>query len=344
MVKKRERNRIVYIPYYGNGVRTNNTNEYTFNMVKILKNKYSVTGSLAKPTELLKMLRTKAVFLNWVEATGLSRKMKIQLMLHKLFGAKLIWVFHDKYPHDVDKNSKMTRNMNWLAQYSSAIMLHSKNSRKYVPGSAQNKKKAVFVPHILYESHNETVSTDIIREKYQITEDNFVFTMFGIIRPYKNFERGIEAFQKLNLDNAKLLIVGSPFDLEYAKKIEHLCKEDENIILDMHYISDARLDAIIDISDVILVPYKNESSMNSGVMIQAFSRGTTVIVPDICMARDMAAYKFFYMYRESLDKVMLKAYKNGKVFNRSMGKKAKEYMYQNNNSDIVEMKIDTILK
>ncbi len=339
----RNRKFIVYIPYRKR-TRTVNSNEYTSNMIEILEEKYCVTGELADPFDLISMLRTKAVFLNWVEDTGLSVRMKIRIILHKVFGAKIIWVFHNKYPHDTMPNKVSTCNMNWLARYSDRIMLHSKSSRAYIPDFAKNGKKAVYVPHIVYDVRGEDRKMEVLKAKYGIQAQDFVFTMFGRIKLYKNIESGIEAFQKINVGNTKLLIAGAPIDIKYARKVKGLCEKADNIILDLRYLSDPELDAVIDLSDVILLTHKSESSMNSGVMIQAFSRGKTVIAPDICMAKDLAKYNFFYMYEKSLNAAVMEAYQNGKDVNRHMGKMARKYIYAHNNKEVVKKYIYKLLK
>ena len=109
--------------------------------------------------------------------------------------------------------------------------------------------------------------------------------MFGGIRRYKGYEKGIMAFDRLDIDDAKLVLAGWGTDVGYAKYLRDLSAHNESIILDLRYIPGITLNALIGISDVIVLPYTNKSSMNSGVMIQAFSNGKTVITPDICMAR-----------------------------------------------------------
>ena len=126
-----------------------------------------------------------------------------------------------------------------------------------------------------------------------ILEKDFVFTIFGLVRPYKNIENGIETFIRLNLPNSRLIIAGKPVNVQYAKYIKKLCSENKNIILDLRYIPDSLLDTIINISDVILIPYHDGSSMNSGVMIQAFSKGKTVIAPKIVWLEILQVRVFF---------------------------------------------------
>ncbi len=330
-----KRDTIIYIPYW---MRRSKTNEYTINMIRLLQERYVVNGDLAEPFEISKMLQIKAVFLNWIEQ-DLNTKMKIQLLLHQLLGVQIIWVFHNKYPHDTEQDEYILRNIQWIANHSNVIILHSKSSIKYIPNQKRNRRKAVYIPHLLYESHNDGTDLDNVRIKYKIMQDEFVFLIFGRIRPYKNIEEGIETFCKLKLPHAKLIIAGKPSDNQYADKLKMLCRDNPDIILDLQFISNIMLDNLIDISDVVIMPYKDGSSMNSGVMIQAFSRGKTVIVPDICMAQDMMEQRFFYMYENSLGQVMMKAYKNGKKTNKAMGERAKEYVYRNNNWEKVKKKM-----
>lgn len=335
-----KRNTIIYIPYWK---KNSKINEYIMNMILLLQEQYLVNGSLAEPFEITKMIHVKAVFLNWIEQ-DLDTRMKIQILLHKIMGAKIIWVFHNKYPHVVQQNAHVYKNMNWIADYSSVIVLHSKNSIKYIPNSKRNKRKAVYIPHLLYKSHNKKANLNEIRTIYEINRDDFVFLLFGGISPYKHIEDGIESFRKLKLQHAKLIIAGKPTDNAYAKKIKLLCSNDSDIILNLQFVSNIMLDNLIDISDVVVMPYKNGSSMNSGVMIQAFSKGKTVIAPNICMAQDMAKEKFFYMYKNSLDQVMMKAYKNGKEINKIMGERAKEYIFINNNWEKVKKKVYSLFE
>lgn len=77
--------------------------------------------------------------------------------------------------------------------------------------------------------------------------------------------------------------------------------------------------------------------MNSGVMLQAFSCEKTVIVSDICMAKDLEKNKFFYLFynKKSLRECMCKAYENGADINNRMGEKAYWYVSCFHNEKVV---------
>ncbi len=339
MIQKR--NKVIYIPYSN---KNGDVYEYPVNMIKILEKKYDVCGQLAEPNNVVDMMKTKAVFLNWVE-DRLNRKMKIQLWMYRLLGTKVIWIFHNKFPHQsTGKDKKIAEDMKWLANHASYIILHSRSSRKYLPNYNMNSHKTVYVPLIMFEKRVSLEHTSELRHKYNIKETDFVFTMFGMIKQYKRYEETIKAFKKLGLHGAKLILAGNSNEAEYIKSLKNLCRDCEDIILDIRYIPNITLNAIIEISDVIVAPYVNRSSMNSAVMIQAFSNARTVIIPNICMARDMASQGFFYGYKTSLERVMLKAFKNGKDANREMGNRAYKYVAEHNNEEVVSAKLYSILE
>ncbi len=339
MLREKKRDRVVYIPY---SERRKTVNEYTLNMVRILQDRYYVTGKLTKLTNISQILKTKAVFLNWIEKE-LDKKLKIQLLFHQLFGVKIIWVFHNKVPHEMVDDNRAKKSMKWLANQSDVIILHSKSSKKYIPNAKVNKRKAVYVPHIMYTSYSNGKDVENVRIKYGIGVDDFVFSILGEVKPYKNIEAGIEAFRKLSLQHTKLVIAGMPMDNEYARKIVNMCKADKDIILSFKYLTNVVMDNLIDIADVIVLPYKGESSMNSGVMIHAFSKGKTVVAPDICMAKDYIKEGFFYMYHKDLCGAMQRAYHNGRKGNKDMGDMAEIYMCTHNNESIVRDRIYKLL-
>ena len=334
-----DRNQIIYIPYSESNKFTNGI---LANTAAVLKRKYVVKGSLAEPAHIFEMLRTKAVILNWVEEY-LDGRMKLQLFLYKLSGARIIWFFHNKMPHDMIGEHKALNNMLWLSNMSDTICLLSRNSKKYIPNYKKNCRKAAYIPHIMYKSRADAIDLDNVRGKYGISDKDFVFLIFGLIRPYKNIEAGIEAFKRLGAADAKLIIAGNPVNRRYAKQIRDLCHGNRHIILDMRYLPDDVLDGLIGISDVVVLPYQDKTSMNSGVMIQSFSNARTVIAPDICMARDFAKEKFLYMYKEDLSGAMKTAYCGGKAENRRMGERALNHMRLCHSEEQIARKLFAVL-
>ena len=318
------RDRVVIIPYG----RTGNENEV--NKLRILEENYDVYGCLAEPLDLREMIRTKAVFLGWTEQI-LDARLKTILLLYKLTGTRIFWYYHNKLPHEYESSGKAKKNIRWLADHSTKILLHSKASVEYLPNKRKNEKKAKYVPMVEYSNLADENAVKNVRKHYNIDENSFLFTIFGHIRPYKNLESAIEAFIELNLDNAKLLIVGQASDNAYYKRIKDITSSNRNIIIDNRFVPDRILDYIVTSTDVVIAYYHDETALNSGVMIHAFSCGKPVISADICTARDYSQYDFVYCCKGELKNELKRAYDIGKAKNAIIGQKAMKLMKKDNN-------------
>ena len=323
---KRIRNSIVYIPLARNGA-----NAYTLTMIRLLEKDYLVSGELYSFTNLLSIIRTKAVFLNWIE-DSLDKITKHRILLYKLLGSKIVWVMHNKSSHDPNKDTK--GNINWLKRVSTDIIIHSKGSitelqDKYV-------KKAFYLPHVMYKDSFSRKLPNELRRRYGIDEHDFVFTFFGLIRPCKGIEELISAFGQVKGDDAKLIIVGRSENecKEYSDSIMSLTEVDRRIVFDNVEIPREVLNALIFMSNVIVLPYHTASYLNSGAMIHSMSLGRTVIAPRFAMADDYALKGLVYLFEEDLCDVMNLAYIQ-KEKTVKMGNDAKKHMNTDNSIAVV---------
>lgn len=340
-----ERKRIVYLPYPYYGI---DYNEFTRNMVDILQENYEVVGKLDPISNIMAISETEAVILNWTEQK-LTEHQKAKILTYKQYGAKIIWFFHNKMAHEKKNREKISENMIWLADNCDNIVLLSKSSRQYIPGKKGNKDKARYIPHVLYKNKVNASIKECLKKKYGLTGNEFVYCIFGGIRPYKNIETAIQCFNELADKNCKLIIAGKPISEEYKRELDLLIGNNKNIIFDPRFLVEMELDSIIALSDVILIPYVDSSSMNSGVLIKAFSNSKTVIAPEICMVNDID-FQNNFLYRweigniQMLKEQMLKAYSDGKIELALKGVRAKQYVEDNNNPLIVKNLMNHLIK
>ena len=332
---------IIYEPYEG-------TNAYLENMKRCWENKYKVIPHASAEDNLYVLLCTKAIVLNWIES-NLDKKKKKQLLLYKLLGIKIVWVFHNRIPHEfVDSGQQAKtakKNMRFMAGISDAIILHSRNSRKYLLECTNNSKKFFYVPHPYY-LRQSWGGGDVQNE-----DDCFTFVFQGAVLPYKNIELLIKVFKDLKLPDCKLHIAGKAYDEMYEKKIRELC-QGANICLTLEYLSDSAVGEVIRKANVMVLPYDLRSSMNSGAMLNAFSNHRTVIVSNNAMAQDYKEKDFLYIYDyssqqehyEQLKKTMKVAYENGIAANRKMGENAYEYTRKYNGDKAVIHKLEKVIE
>jgi len=326
-----EKDKIVFLPTPGTG---DGDNVYVRRMIKLLTRDYNVVGIEQVSNDWRHIKKVKAVVLNWAENV-LDEYLKRRLLLYKICGVKICWVFHNRVPHESDSNLGIKK-MRWLAHQSNYIFILSKASKQYLPNRRRNDKKCIYLPHIHYIEAYPQNERDI-RNENAIDKDEFVFVFLGLIRPYKNLEILVQAFCELSLENAKLFIAGNVQNGTYIEGLRKKCMSSDSIILKPGFISNGEMEAFLRASDVLVLPYSKVSSMNSGVMMMAFSYGRTVIAPDIAMGKDIQKKGFAFIYdyeneKENLDNLkakMMEAYQKGINEVHRMGMEAKEYVKQN---------------
>lgn len=327
---------VAFYPYINNKVYNIST------MLGFVEKEYKVIDYIELKNGLYSLKNVRTIYLNWIEEVLDNRDYKL-LKAARRRRINIIWVFHNRIGHDVKNHQLAIANIQFLIKVSSKIIILSKSSikflREYSPNI--NSKKVFFIPHPNFKGDYFSLGDEV--EKIRVEKDEFVFAMYGYIRPFKNIELLIEAFKKI-CENYKcrLLIVGGVEYEEYYNKLENSAKGFENIIIRNYHINPLEMAAFLEKADVLVLPYDVVSSMNSGVMIMAFSYKKTVIVPDICMADDFDDSLFYkYHYDSEKDHVeklyckMKEACLAGKDKNAEKGKALYEEVCSKNSKESV---------
>lgn len=211
----------------------------------------------------------------------------------KINDVEIFYTFHNKTAHDGFHPAFNRYLHNYLIRKSNKVLLLNEKSRQYIVnaiGEAKAKEKCFFVGHPLY--HNETIYGPK-------SSKELIFLFFGAIRPYKNVELLINAWSTAKIDNAKLIIVGKPFNSEYKKSIESLCQGKSDIKLILEFVPEEQLTSLIAASDIIVAPLQKTSSMNSSTLMKAVCSGKNIVIPAIDMASDFGLENMFsYDYND----------------------------------------------
>ncbi len=339
----KEKKKLAFYPMH------NKVDVYIRNMLSIYAKHYKVVPYTELGIASKDEKDCKVIVLNWYEnILDISKLLK--LIQYRLKGIKIVWIFHNRLPHE-DKVSFMSSvKMRCMIGISNRIILLSKNSRKLLQDYSKRAcKKAVHIPVVHHCNDYKAVEKDN-RKELEISNQDFVYMFLGTIRPYKNIEMIVDIFNELKLKGAKLLIVGRPFDGKYAKEIKALCQNNTDIILDCRFVEDNEIYAYFNTCDIAIMPYHKESCINSGVMMTAFSCGRTVIIPDIAQARDYRKLCYMYCYneatehRERLKDMMLNAYRDGKEIVLQKGKVARKCVLKYNDCDRVSQDVKKMLE
>lgn len=332
---------VVFYPY-----RYYYENSYIYMMQSIIAKNFEIIDyEIAKKMDDLQYVR--CLYLNWIEsAIDSDDKSFISQMKQK--GSKIVWVFHNRFPHDSYGNDKLRSNMEYMCQIADIIVLHSHKSDMYLEEyGSRIVARRVFVPHINFIGTYEELG----RFSRELSHDTFVFSSLGLIRPYKNIELLISAFNTLSDKcNAVLLIAGEAKTQEYIRELNRLKNGNKKIIIHSGRISSLEMGTYLRASDVLVFPYDTRSGMNSGAMIMGFSYGKTAIVSRIAMAdeySDKLIYKYSYNDDEDhirqLSNKLFQAYSDGKYQTGLKGKELHNIVEVHNSKEEVTRKILEVL-
>jgi len=248
----------------------------------------------------------KVVNLNWFESVNKGKKglrmylnfvkRILMLVFFRITGKKIVFTFHNAFPHGL-KNLHLSDAMIYLlSKWSVKIVALCDYSqcllKKYIP-EEELKKKMTVIPIASYKGCYPEENIDF-RSQWGVESDACVITFVGSIQPYKNIEMIIESAKRH--PEIYFVLAGKFYGSnDYQQQIDKLSQGCHNIIRMFRYIEDRELPALIRSSSFIITPY-DKSSLNSGVVILAFSYGRTVICPEIGTIKQMRDLTHVYSY------------------------------------------------
>ena len=188
-------------------------------------------------------------------------------------GTRLVWVVHNLQPHDgAERTSPFVRTC-FLRLLSGTIHL----SRHSVERTLEMYPELEGKPHLV-TVHGRYDADVHVRPRAPRSGRARVLA-FGHIRPYKNLEALIAAAIRAS-DAVQLTIAGRVWDENLGKQLKAQAHGAGHIALDFRSdpIPDDELNALIDASDAIVIPYA-QGVLNSGVAFHALSRNRPVLAP-----------------------------------------------------------------
>lgn len=196
-------------------------------------------------------------------------------------GIKVVFTAHNLLPHDTGDTQRGKYEVYYKAV--DKIIVHTEATRQELIDQFEiDPDNVEVIPHgIIYSDvSEETIKTraDRLKQKYGISANTLVISSLGIQSYYKGIDILIELWSKekeLNTNpNVRLMIVGKNSNLDYTP-IQGI----GNVVILNERISNEDFQAYLEISDVILLPYRKISQ--SGMLFSAIARNKPVVISNI---------------------------------------------------------------
>ena len=228
-------------------------------LVKILSYFYS----LLKLVCILKSVRPDVLHIQWWKQWNLDY---LFLSLYKKYVKQIVFTAHNLVPHDTGESMKDK----CIKYYNKVdkIIVHDNNSKNELIKCFHIKedKIAVIAHGILDFSVNEAEVVSImneISEKYNL-KGKLVFSSMGGQSPYKGTDLICDAFlnsEILKNNTDVFLIIAGKGSIATPERVKEL----NNVLVVNYSLSDSEFQAIMRLTDVMLLPYRKISQ--SGVLL-----------------------------------------------------------------------------
>jgi len=254
--------------------------------------------------------RVKLLHLHWIEGySGLSAK-NIFLCIIKFFlfivdtfvakfilNTKIVWTIHNLYSHEIyyPKIEKLSRK--YFSILSDAMICHCSYAKKLFQKEFGVPQDKIYIIKIgnYHNTYKNEISLEKARQSLKLKKEDFIFLIFGPLRPYKGILNLIKNFNKLDtIHHAKLLIVGKPENSLFKKHIEKAVSDNQNINLIFGFIPDDEIQIYMNASDLLVFSY-NKILTSAGVLL-AMNFRKPIIAPRLGCIPETIDQKGAFLY------------------------------------------------
>ena len=212
----------------------------------------------------------------------LALRLVFELLVLRALSVPVVWTVHNLGDHEnrSPRTERLTRQL--AARLCDRLIVHCDAAKASVvdayglPG--QVTERIEVVPHGHYmDSYRDEICQREARERLGYDGEETVFVYFGLIRPYKNVPELLRTFSRLEAEDARLLVVGNPWNDEMARRIRSLADHDDRIDTVLEFVPDEDIQLYMNAADVTVFSF--EEVLTSGTTLLAMSFGRPVIAP-----------------------------------------------------------------
>ena len=133
----------------------------------------------------------------------------------------------------------------------------------------------LFSPHPMFENFGERVAREEACAKLGLESGYRYLLFFGLIRDYKGLDILLEAFERNEDKNLRLLVAGEFYSdkEQYREALERL---GERVVLHDHFVADEDVKYYFSVADALVLPYR--TATQSGVTQIAYNFSVPMVV------------------------------------------------------------------
>lgn len=206
----------------------------------------------------------------------------LDILLVALHPIAVVWTVHNKRHHE-GKYPRLERTVNELVFLTAdAVTVKCRAAAEILASTYRVPSADGFhiVPDGSYlPAYENDVDIEEARAELSIDEDAFVFLFFGLVREYKGLPELVDAFGRLDADDAELWIVGNPHTERLRASLDVQADSVGDVETVFTFVPEDRIQYYMNACDVFVLPYRD--ILNSGSAYLGLSYGKPVVAPAI---------------------------------------------------------------
>jgi beta-1,4-mannosyltransferase len=253
-----------------------------------------VSGVKSSAMFLLKSpaaLRAEVLHVHWPEhfvvassylkTLAKSTAFLLQLIVLRLLGTRIFWTVHNLMEHE-RRHARTQRLFTCImARLANHLFVHGRVAAGIVAesfGVRETKICVIAHPSYIGEYPNDTNAVEA-RRRLGIPPQAFVFLFLGQIRAYKGLEGLIEAFERVDAEDARLVVAGKPHSRLVDEQVREDVQKDQRIVYFPGRVEGDDLQFFYHSANAVVLPFGEV--LTSGSLLLAMSFGKPVILPDV---------------------------------------------------------------
>lgn len=254
----------------------------------------------------------------------------VKLLLCRVLGYRVIFTLHNLEPTYPLTPKWLDILGHFIAiQLAHRVIVHCHEAKRLMTKKYGRRRGVYIVDHPNYADiyPNKITKAEARLQLGMEGCDEIVFSFIGGIRPNKGIETLINAFQKIEDPDIRLVVAGSPLEpFTYAESLQELAQGDIRIRFDFLRIPDEKMQIYLNASDIVVLPFSR--ILTSGSALLAMSFGKPVILPRMGCMPELIGSDAGWLYEpgsiDSLAEVMrVAANRDFQKFGRIAQEKAK---------------------
>jgi len=257
---------------------------------------------LASPDELPDWLVAPASVL-------LTLRFFAEVALLRARGVSVVWTVHDLLDHGcpAPRIERLARSL-FARLLADELIVHCDRAANEIQDAylfpPATHEKTTAIPHGDFgDVYPNSTDGSTARDALGLREEDFVYVFFGSVKPYKNVNSLVSAFQLIPDEDARLVVAGNPETDSLGCRLTALSEQDDRVQLRLERIPEAEVQLYMNAADVVVLPFRTDPQtlLTSGSAVLAKQFGRPVVTPAVgCNPCMLACGGILYGENESL--------------------------------------------